>query len=266
MRTTAGMRIGWMVATLFTVEVIVCGLAALPAVLLWQTIVPAASPTLRLAAMAGVAVPAYVTFALCLMPVSAGITRALGWTSRPDLRLRLADCEWPLLDWARAAASGHVVRLFAGPLFKGTPIWTWYLRLSGARVGRRCYVNTLAISDYSLLEFGDDVLIGDGAHISGHTVERGCLRTGRVRIGSQVTVGIGAIIGIGASIGRGTQLGALSLVPKHVTLAADTVYVGVPARRLRRSTPARPAIAARRTPRSFATRIATTTGGHHESQ
>ena len=50
--------------------------------------------------------------------------------------------------------------------------------LAGARLGRRVYVNSLAVTDYSLLDFGDDVVIGDGVHLSGHTVEHGVLKTG----------------------------------------------------------------------------------------
>ncbi len=36
-------------------------------------------------------------------------------------------------------------------------------RVTGARIGRRVYVNTLFISDHNLLEFGDDVVIGADA-------------------------------------------------------------------------------------------------------
>ena len=73
--------------------------------------------------------------------------------------MRLADLEWPLLDWVRYMVAIHIVRLFAGTLFRGTPIWSAYLRLNGARVGRRVYVNSLGVSDHNLLEFGDDVVI-----------------------------------------------------------------------------------------------------------
>jgi len=112
---------------------------------------------------------------------------------------------------------------------RGTPVWTAYLRLSGARLGRRVYVNTLALSDYNLLEFGDDVVIGADAHISGHTVERGVVRTACVRLGNKVTIGVSSIVDIGVVAGDRCQVGALSLVPKHTVLKADTTYFGIPA-------------------------------------
>jgi acetyltransferase-like isoleucine patch superfamily enzyme len=174
-------------------------------------------------------VPSYVLFALCLMVVSPMATRLLGWRTPSDAELRLADMSWPLLDWVRYGASIHLVRVVAGSLFRGTPLWTYHLRLSGARLGNRVYVNSLAVSDYNLLECGDDVVIGADVHLSGHTVEAGVLKTAGVRLGHNVTIGIGSVIEIGVEIGSDVQIGALSFVPKHATLKGGVVYVGVPA-------------------------------------
>ena len=87
-----------------------------------------------------------------------------------------------------------------------------------------------------LLEFGDDVVIGAGVHLSGHTVERGELRTAAVRLGNGVTVGVRANVEIRVEAGPGCQIGALSAVPKFARLAGHTAYVGIPARPLVRST------------------------------
>ena len=94
------------------------------------------------------------------------------------------------------------------------------------------YVNSLGVSDHNLLEFGDDVVIGGDVHLSGHTVEGGLLKTGSVRLRDRVTVGLGSVIGIGVTVGSDVQIGAMSLVPKNVTLEGGHVYVGVPAQRL----------------------------------
>jgi acetyltransferase-like isoleucine patch superfamily enzyme len=131
--------------------------------------------------------------------------------------------------------SVHVVRLFAGSLFRATPLWTFYLRLNGARLGRGVYVNSLAVNDHNLLEFGDRVVIGDGVHLSGHTVEHGVVKTAAVRFGDQVTIGLGTVVGIGVEAGDRCQVGALSFVPKFARLKADTTYVGTPVRELQPS-------------------------------
>jgi acetyltransferase-like isoleucine patch superfamily enzyme len=106
------------------------------------------------------------------------------------------------------------------------------MRLAGARIGRRVYVNSLSLSDYNLLELGDDVVIGADAHVAGHTVERGVVKTGGVRLGRGVVVGIDSIIEIGVEAGDGCQIGALSFVPKYAKLASNSVYGGIPVRLL----------------------------------
>jgi acetyltransferase-like isoleucine patch superfamily enzyme len=226
-------RIGWMVASIVVVQALVCGAALLPpAAVVYAAAADRESAVGRVLIISAAAVPAYILFALLLMLASGLATRALGWRTPPGLDARLADVEWPLLEWARYVSALHIVRLLAGSIFRGSPIWTAYLRLAGARLGARVYVNSLALSDYNLLECGDDVVIGDGVHLSGHTVERGTLKTAPVRIGRNVTIGIGSIIDIGVDIGDGCQVAALTFVPKHMRLEPGTTYGGIPARPL----------------------------------
>src|SRR5258708_7045910 len=115
-------------------------------------------------------VPSYVLFALCLIIVSPLTIRLLGWRTPPDQAMQLADMDWSLLNWVRYGASIHLVRVIAGTLFRATPLWTFHLRLGGARLGKRVYVNSLGVSDYNLLECCDDVVIGASLHLSVHTV------------------------------------------------------------------------------------------------
>jgi acetyltransferase-like isoleucine patch superfamily enzyme len=133
--------------------------------------------------------------------------------------------------------STHVVRVLVGTFFRSSPLWTWYLRLNGARIGKGVYVNSVSISDHNLIAFGDGVVIGESVHLSGHTVEGGVVKTGYVRLGRGVTVGLGSIVGIGVVAGDRCQIGALSVVPKNTMLEAGGIYVGVPVRRLERATP-----------------------------
>ena len=227
------LRIGWTVATIFVVQTVIVALSLLPVAIIWSYLLSVrTAPALRVAIFLVAVAPSYALFVLTLMPVSAVVTRALGWRSPPDAEMRLADMEWPLLDWARYMAAIHFVRLLAGMLVRGTPVWTAYLRLSGARIGRRVYVNSLGLRDYNLLEFGDDVVVGADVHMAGHTVEGGVVKTGFVRLGAGVTVGVGSVVEIGVSAGDGCQIGALSFVPKNTLLASGGVYVGIPVRRL----------------------------------
>jgi serine acetyltransferase len=226
-------RIGWTVVTIMATQSLIVALSLIPVATIWSYLLAWQAPAaLRMSIFIVAAAPSYVLFVLTLMPVSAYVTRALGWRTPPGAEMRIADMDWPLLDWVRYMAALHLVRLLAGLLLRGTPVWTAYLRLSGARIGKGVFVNTLGLSDYNLLDLGDDVVIGADVHIAGHTVEAGVVKTAPVRLGAGVTVGVGSVIEIGVTAGEGCQIGALSFVPKHTALAPGAVYVGIPVRRL----------------------------------
>jgi acetyltransferase-like isoleucine patch superfamily enzyme len=211
-------------------QTIVCAVSAFPSMLALTALLRAPGGVLaRAAALSVAAVPAYVVFACLLLIVSPAAVRVARLHTPPDSEMRIADMEWRLLRWVQYMAAVHVVRLLAGSLFRATPLWTLYLRLNGARIGRRVYVNTLSITDHNLLTFGDDVVVGAQVHLSGHTVERGVVKTGRVALGQHVTVGLGSVVGIDVEVGPGCQIAALSLVPKHSRLDGHAVYAGIPA-------------------------------------
>lgn len=227
-------RAAWTVLTGFVAESFIFAASVLPAALFWEWHFhwPYPSDGVRIFVLALSFVPAYLLFAFALMVLSALVTSLLGWRSPPDREMRIGDLEWPLLRWARYMVSEHIVRLFAGAFYRSTPVWSFYLKLNGARLGRGVFVNSLSMSDHNLLDFGDHVVIGSDVHLSGHTVEGGVVKTAVVRLGDDVTVGTGSVIGIGVEIGERTQVGALSVVPKHRRLEANATYVGVPVRRI----------------------------------
>jgi acetyltransferase-like isoleucine patch superfamily enzyme len=220
--------------SIVVVQAIVCGVAALPVVVFWLTAWMPSNQLMRAVVFSVLLVPSYLAFALCLMAASAAANRVTAARTPPDGTMPISEMGWPLMRWARYMVASHVVRVLAGSIFRGSPIWTAYLRLNGAKVGRRVYVNSLFVSDHNLLEFGDDVVIGSDVHLSGHTVEAGVVKTARVRLGRDVTIGLGSVIDIGVTVGDGTQVGALSVVPKHTVLESDAVYAGIPARRIDR--------------------------------
>ena len=228
-------RIAWAVSTFTLVEIIVCGLSAIPVVILWSqlTKVLGSSPRLHILVLSSALIPSYIIFALALLFVSPLIIRLVGWHTPAHVQMRIADVDWQLLNFARYAAANHVARLLAGTFFRGSPIWTAHLRLAGARLGKRVYINSLELNDYNLLTFEDDVVIGADAHLSGHTVEGGLVKTGEVHLGRNTTVGVGSMVEIGVITGPNCEIGALTFVPKNMTLEGDATYAGIPARRIR---------------------------------
>ncbi len=216
------------------VETIITGLALAPAVCFvhWQSTWPLSTWIRLTLASLGFA-PLYLVCACSLMLYSALATKALGWRTPANVQLPLREFSWPVLNWGRYLMTIHVVRVFAGPAFRSTTIWNWYMRLNGARLGRDVWVNSLSLMDHNLLDFADGVVIGSDAHVSGHVVEHGVLKTAGVRLGSGTLIGIGSVVGIGVESEPGVQVGALSVIPKFSRLEAGGVYVGVPAVRVR---------------------------------
>jgi acetyltransferase-like isoleucine patch superfamily enzyme len=230
----------WTIISLTVVETLVFGLSVLPAFLFWTWALSWATPPwplVRPFILSVSLVPAYLVFAVTLVVLSALSTRVFGWRTAEQGVWRLVDLEWGLLNWSRYMVSTHVVRVLVGTFFRSSALWTWYLRLNGAQIGRGVYINSLSISDHNMLEFGDGVVIGESVHLSGHTVEGGVVKTGRVRLGRGVTVGLGSMVGIGVEAGERCQIGALSVVPKYTRLDAGAIYAGVPARRIEKAGP-----------------------------
>ena len=232
--TATVLRIVWALVSVFVVESLVFGLSVLPGVLFWEWHFRWSldSAPLRVVVLSMAFIPAYLLFALALVVLSGVATRITGWRTPSNAELDIAEFSWPLADWARYVISIQLVRIFAGSLFRATPIWTFYMRLNGARMGRRVFVNSLEVTDHNLLDFGDDVVVGGDVHLSGHTVEGGVLKTAPVRLGRGVTVGVGSVVGIGVVAGDRCRIGALSLVPKFAELEEGAVYVGIPVRKM----------------------------------
>lgn len=233
-------RVVWTVFTIFVVESLVFGLSGLPAFLFWTWALSWATPPwplVRPLVLAVSLVPAYLVFATTLVMLSAASTRVFGWRTTPGSAWRLVDLEWGLLNWSRYMISTHVVRVLVGTFFRSSPLWTWYMKLNGAQIGRGVYINSLSISDHNMLVMGDGVVIGESVHMSGHTVEGGVVKTGYVRLGRGVTVGLGSMVGIGVDAGDRCQIGALSVVPKNSKLEPGAIYAGVRARKIEKSAP-----------------------------
>ena len=229
-RPAVAARMTWTIATGLVVEFVVIGLSAVPGALLfrwaWQWAAP--DPLVQTVAVCLLIAPSYVLFGIGMIVLSPAVARLLGWRTKPHVEMVISEAGWDLCNWARYIILTHLVDALVGHILKTTPLWSVYLRLNGATLGRGVYVNSLGIVDHCLLEFGDHVIIGGGVRLSGHTVERGVVKTAPVRLGRGVTVGLDTIVGIGVEAGPGCQIGAMSLVPKFSKLEAGATYVGQP--------------------------------------
>jgi non-ribosomal peptide synthetase-like protein len=146
----------------------------------------------------------------------------------------------PLWSWfvwrtelVTATYENLAVNLLLEPL-RGTPWLAAYFRLMGAKIGRRVHLDTTDLTEFDLIEIGDDAALNDAAGLQTHLFEDRVMKVSHVRVGARATVGSLAIVLYDAVIGDEAELGDLSVLMKGETLAAGTSWEGSPAR------PARP--------------------------
>lgn len=114
-----------------------------------------------------------------------------------------------------------------------SPFQTLFYRWMGAKVGKNPNINTGGLADLSLLEIGDNVLIGGGVALICHASERGYLRLEKTRIGNNVSIGISSVVFPGCEIGDGAAIAPMSLLPKGTVVPPRGYWGGNPARDLR---------------------------------
>jgi acetyltransferase-like isoleucine patch superfamily enzyme len=215
------------------------GVAVLPALLFWQLIFagtkgfPVLDPYGRYVLVAMSLIPAYLIFSCALMFLSAGWNRLVRWRTEEGEHV-LHDYPWPVVRWGCYNASISIVRIFCGEAMRATPLWTYYLKANGARIGPGVYVNSARLNDHNLLVLEEKAVVGGDAKLVAHLVERGAINAQRVVMRKRAVLGINAVVGPGVEIGENSAVGALSFVPKGTRIPPNEVWGGVPARLVKR--------------------------------
>jgi ABC-2 type transport system ATP-binding protein len=111
-------------------------------------------------------------------------------------------------------------------------------RLMGAKIGKNVSVIVPGtILDPDMVEIGDNTTIGGAAIISGHIAEPGMLELRRIKIGKNCLIGAGSFIWPGVTMEDNVKVGAGAIVLKDTYMPANSVWVGVPAKMIKRGTP-----------------------------
>ena len=211
---------------LYVVGATIFGLALFPAVLLcwfvWQT---TASQAIcwRILWVCLAAGTGYFIFGFSLMFLAA----LLRWVFRLDLR----EGEYPLaslgmLRWYISNALQFIVWSVFGDFLLMTPFAALFYRLMGAKLGLNVQINSKYCADLSLLEIGDNAVIGGHATVIAHSLEARGLVLKKVRIGRKAIVGLNAIVLPGVDVGDRAVIGAGVFVPKDTNIEPGTVYLG----------------------------------------
>ena len=157
---------------------------------------------------------------------------------RTGLNLRLKEGVYPLVSfeafkWAFISSLYLMINYTFIDFVLLTPFANLLFRLLGAKLGKNVQFNSKYVYDASLLEIGDNTVVGGGAIIIGHLVERGKLKLKKVKIGKNVTVGSHCTIMPGCEIGDKAIIGASAVLLKDTKVEARDVWFGIPAQSIR---------------------------------
>ena len=118
-------------------------------------------------------------------------------------------------------------------IFVLPPIKSFYLSLIGCKIGKNVFLaGEEWISDPCMTEIGDNTLIGGKSMILGHIGEEK-LVIKKTKIGKNCLVGGEAFIIPGCVIEDGVVVGAKSFVPKDSRLKKNSVYTGIPVKKIK---------------------------------
>jgi acetyltransferase-like isoleucine patch superfamily enzyme len=90
------------------------------------------------------------------------------------------------------------------------------------------------LHDPSLIEVGEKAFIGENTHVYGHMVIDGKLFIKRTQIGKGAMIGAHSLVGPGVIIGEGAQIAACSAVPARTRIGPGELWLGTPAKRVKR--------------------------------
>ena len=137
-----------------------------------------------------------------------------------------------LIFWTIQETSLDISLNLTRMFFIHTPVPDVLYKLFGFKKRKGVSILT-RLWDPDLLDIGENTLIGPGAIVSAHHIRNGILRREKVTIGKNVTIGANTILATGITIGDNTMVGYGSSIPPNSHLDANSLYSGVPVKKIK---------------------------------
>ena len=103
------------------------------------------------------------------------------------------------------------------------------MRLMGASVGKRAFINSTDWTETDLISIGDDVAINANAPLQAHLFEDRVMKVGPIKVGDRCSVGNYSVILCESELKSDSHVGHLSLVMKGETIPSNSFWAGSPA-------------------------------------
>lgn len=145
-----------------------------------------------------------VTTCICISLLGNSFLRP-NYALTPEIPIWSIDfVKW----WALYKAQETSSKVLAEHL-RGTVFLKYWYKMLGAKIGSWVLLDTVGITDPSLVSIGDGAVIAEGALIQSHEVKNGVLSFLPIRIGRNCSIGPYAIIQKGSVLGEELEVTAL---------------------------------------------------------
>ncbi|NDC42289.1 MAG: peptide synthetase, partial [Chitinophagia bacterium] len=140
---------------------------------------------------------------------------------------------WTLRVWISEAITSTYEALtvpFVLDYMRGTPWLPLLLRLFGVKTGQRVWMNTTDITEFDMVEIGDDSALNEDCGPQTHLFEDRVMKVGPIKIGKRCNIGARTIVLYDSEVGDDVSIDPLSLVMKGENLQQGTNWGGSPVR------------------------------------
>lgn len=160
------------------------------------------------------------------------VTLALKWITVGIYKPQQKPMWTPRVWFSEAVTSTYesLAVPFMLDYLKGTPWLPFALRFFGVKIGKRVWMNTTDITEYDMVEIGDDTAFNEDCGPQTHLFEDRVMKIGRIKIGKRCSIGARTIVLYDSEIGDDVNVDALSLVMKGENLQDNSHWVGSPVR------------------------------------
>ncbi|HIW90872.1 MAG TPA: amino acid adenylation protein, partial [Candidatus Corynebacterium avicola] len=110
----------------------------------------------------------------------------------------------------------------------GSPLYNWWARLMGTRIGRGVWCETWWLPEFDLISIGDGATVNRGTVLQTHLFHDRVMSLEGVHVGDGATLGPNSFMLPGSSLGDRSTVRPGSLVLRQDSLPADSVWVGNP--------------------------------------
>ena len=129
-----------------------------------------------------------------------------------------------------SGSSRHLIRTAPVVLFRGSPLYSFYLQLLGTRIGKNAVIESKSVPVCTdLISIGANTILRKESLILGFRAQSGYIHMGPLTIGRDAFVGVGSTLDIDTAIGNGAQLGHASSLLRGQNIPDGEHWHGSPA-------------------------------------